>query len=105
MLVRVITSLVGVAAMIPILWFSDTYVFPAAMAFFCLIALYEVFSCIKLRGKLFITVPTYIIGIAIPFLCKYIGDIYKITAILCSAIFIYLIYLMFIMAMRKLRKI
>ena len=90
MLVRVITGLVGVAVMIPILWFSNTYVFPAALAFFSLIALYEVFSCIKLRGKLFITIPTYIIGIAIPFLCKYINDLHKIASVLCGSIFIYL---------------
>ena len=95
MLVRIITSLVGVAVMIPIMWFSNTYVFPLALAFFSLVALYEVFSCIKLRGKLFITIPTYIIGVAMPFLCKYIGDMYKIAAVLFGAIFAYMLYLMF----------
>ena len=95
MLVRVITSLIGVAVMTPIMWFSDTYVFPLALAFFSLMALIAVFSCIKLRGKLFITLPTYIIGVAMPFLCKYVGELYKISAILFGAIFIYLLYLMF----------
>ena len=95
MLVRIITSLVGVAVMIPILLFSDTYVFPATLSFFCLVALYEIFSCIKLKGKLFVTLPTYIIGIAIPFLCKYFNSFDKISSILFGAIFVYLMYLMF----------
>lgn len=95
MLVRVITGIVGVAFMIPIMWFSDTYVFTAALAFFTLVALYEIFSCIKLRGKLYITIPTYIIGIAMPFICKYVGDLNRIFAIACGAIFGYLVYIMF----------
>jgi len=93
MLVRIITSVVGVAVMIPIMWFSDTYVFPVALSALCVIALYEFFSCVKLKGKLFVTVPTYVLGAGMPFLCKYFGDFEKISSMICAIIFVYMIYL------------
>ena len=93
MLVRIITSIVGVAVLIPIMWFSDTYVFPAVLAIFGIIALYEVFSCIKLKGKPFITVPAYLLGAAIPFACKYFGEFDKVASSVCAGIFLYIAYL------------
>lgn len=98
MLSRIITSIIGIAVMIPIMFFSHTYVFPAVLAFFCLISLYEIFVCIKLKGKLFITLPTYAIGITFPFLCKYIvdtvGNADLLNGILCASVVIYLVYLL-----------
>ena len=95
MLTRIITSLVGVAIMTPIMWFSDTYVFSAVLAFFIAVALYEMFACLGLKNKPYLTGPAYLGGIAMPFVCKQAGNFYAISSIVCGVAFMYLIYIMF----------
>lgn len=95
MLTRIITSLIGVALMTPVMWFSDTYVFPIVLAFFIAVALYEIFACLNLKTKFYLTVPAYILGIAMPFICKYMREFNNFSSFVFAVIFIYLIYLLF----------
>ena len=96
MLVRIITSIIGVAILIPIMWFSDTYVFPIAISVFLCVALYEMFSCIGFKNKTAATFPAYLIGGSMPFLCKLAGDMEKISMLICFVMFAYLVYLLFL---------
>lgn len=95
MLIRLLTSFIGIAVMIPIMWFSNTYLFPAAVAFMIVIGLYEIFSCLGFNKKLYITIPAYLIGAIMPFVSKYLEEFDIISPIICLVFFLYLLYLMF----------
>ncbi len=68
MLKRTITAVVALAVFIPILYFSDTIVFPIAMSLLSLAAAYEMVSCVGLKKNYWISVPSYIVGLFLPLL-------------------------------------
>ncbi len=68
MLKRTITAVVALAVFIPILYFSDTIVFPLAMSVLSLAAAYEMVSCVGLKNNFWISVPAYLVGILLPLL-------------------------------------
>ncbi len=71
MLKRVITSIVAVIIFIPILVFSNTWVFPAAMSIATVIACYEMLSCIGQKKNLWLAIPICLIAAAFPSLTRY----------------------------------
>ena len=71
MLKRTISTIVGIAILLPILYFSDTFVFPVAVAFFIAVALFEIFGCVGQRKNILLTAPLYLFGIAAPFAVRY----------------------------------
>lgn len=71
MLKRIITSIVALCVLVPVLIFSHTVAFPIALAIVTTISLYEIFKCMGVVKKLFITVPFYVFGIAAPLLLRY----------------------------------
>lgn len=56
---RIITSVVALCVLIPVLIFSVTWLFPIAITVCCFIGLGEIFKCVGLSKKLWITVPIY----------------------------------------------
>ncbi len=66
MLVRIISSLVGCAIIIPVLVFSDTWAFPILMAAITFISVYEMLRCIGVHKRHYLTVPICIFGAAMP---------------------------------------
>lgn len=71
MLKRIITSIVAVCVLVPILIFSHTVIFPIALSLITIISLYEMFKCMGVVKRLYITLPLYIYGGAAPFLMRY----------------------------------
>ena len=70
MLKRTITALVGLAFVIPILYFSDTYAFVAFIALLSFLASYEMLGCIGQRNELALSIPFYLISVLIPMLSR-----------------------------------
>ena len=68
MLKRIITALVAVVVLVPILWFSNTVIFPVALAVVTLICLFEMFKCMGLNKNVALTFPVYLAAIVFPFL-------------------------------------
>jgi len=68
MLKRTITSVCAILIFIPICIFSDTIVFPIAMSLLSFAAVYEMLGCVGLAKKAAIAIPSYILGIILPFL-------------------------------------
>ena len=95
MLKRIITSLVACCVLFPALIFSDTIFFPICVAIVSLISLYEIFKCMGMEKKLYLSIPVYLFGIATPFLIRFklLGT--NMTYALIAFIFatIYIIYL------------
>ena len=97
MLKRTITAIVAVMILLPVLWFSDTYIFPAAISIALLISLYEMFACLGFKNKFEVTLPAFIVGGATPFIIKiYSGSINTVISALCALMILYILYLMMI---------
>ncbi len=101
MLVRIITSVVGVAVLIPVLYFSNTYLFVGAMALASVIGCFEMLRCIGLYKKYALSVPQYIIAALLPLLLRLGGgnDTWFRAAVFMHGV--YLLYLLTISVFSK----
>lgn len=70
MLKRIITALVALAVFIPVLIFSDTWVFPIAMAFGATVGCLEMVSCAGQKKNWWLSVPIAICAAAFPVLVR-----------------------------------
>ena len=95
MLKRIITSIVAICVLVPILVFSHTFIFPLAISIITFISLYEIFKCMGVEKKIFITLPLYIYGLVGPFLMRYnpLNDPMAFALISFMVGALYLIYL------------
>ncbi len=71
MLKRIITSLVAVAVFIPILVFSDTWIFPIAMSICAAVAIFEMLDCLGFKKNFFLTVPLCLLAFFMPIYMRY----------------------------------
>ncbi len=71
MLKRIITSIVALIVFIPILIFSDTWVFPAAMAICSFLGCYEMLSCVGKNKNLFLLIPISLMAVFFPLSVRY----------------------------------
>jgi phosphatidate cytidylyltransferase len=69
---RILTSIVAVCVLIPVLIFSNTVVFPIAIAIVAALCVYEMTKCVG-QTKLAVTLPLYVMAIAAPILVRYIS--------------------------------
>ncbi len=94
MLKRTITAAVALALFIPVLYFSHTVIFPAAMTFLAIIAVGEILGCIGAKEIRFL-VPSCLLAFCplLPYIARVTGkiDTYEIV---CAAVCIYLVYLL-----------
>ena len=93
MLKRILTSVVAVLILVPVLFLSDTVVFPIALAVVSLIALYELFKCTGTEKKWAVTVPLYLFSLIFPFVIRYTDDIADVALAVGIAAVAYVIYL------------
>lgn len=68
MLKRTITAICAIAIFIPICWFSDTFIWPVAMAILSLIASFEMLGCVRMRTAISVAVPSYLFALLLPLL-------------------------------------
>ena len=94
MLKRIITAVVAVIILLPVLWFSDTFIFPLAIALISCISLFEMFSCLGFKDKFAVTFPAYLMATAVPFIGKIAGNASTISPAIFAVLILYLSYLM-----------
>lgn len=96
MIKRIITSLAALCVLVPVLIFSDTVVFPIAVAIVSVISLFEMYRCIGNNKKLSLCVPLYIFALVFPFVMRYAesGEVRSVIAFVCGALI--LLYLFFL---------
>ena len=73
MLKRIITSIVAVCVLVPVLIFSETWVFPACVAFCAILGIYEMLGCIGQRKNLFLTLPLCVVAAFFPLYARYVS--------------------------------
>ena len=93
MLKRIITSLVAICVLVPVLFLSDTWVFPIATSIVSVICLFEMFKCMGLDKRLALTVPAYLIAILLPILQRLDIPGSKVIATATILGVVYLVYL------------
>ncbi len=73
MLKRIITSIVALCIFFPVIIFSDKkyYVFPIAIALVSVVGLYEMFKCMGMDKKVYLSIPVYLFAAASPILIAY----------------------------------
>ena len=101
MLKRIITGLVALCVLVPVLIFSDTVVFPIAVAVVSVISLFEMYRCIGKHKKHSICIPAYLFALAFPFVMRYAEreEIRSMVAFVFGVLF--LLYLFFVAVRSK----
>ena len=66
MLTRIITGAVSIGIFVPVCIFSDTMAFPIVIGLLCFIGVYEMAKCLGFDKNYFITIPMYIVALALP---------------------------------------
>ena len=96
MLKRIITAVVAIAVFLPVLYFSETIVFPIVMALLCGIGCFEMLRCTELIKKYALSVPVLGLSLALPLL-PYWLDSAKVEHICLMALIVLALYLFTIM--------
>lgn len=93
MIKRIVTSIVAFCVLLPILIFSETMVFPIAMAVCASIGCYEMFSCIGIKKKILLTFPVYAAAFCMPILKRLIptGEFIKLALCISGIIILYML--------------
>ncbi len=98
---RILTGIVMAVIGIPILIFSKYIIFPILLSLLALIAVFEMFRVLGLEKNYFLSVPAYLIAVALPIFSYYFarGEKAKIYGFILAAaavLFAYLIYTFFV---------
>ena len=100
MLKRIITAVVAIAVFLPVLYFSETIVFPIVMALLSLIGCFEMLRCTELFKKYALSVPVLGLSLALPLL-PYWYDSAKVEHVCLMALIVLALYLFTIMTFSR----
>lgn len=98
---RTITALLSLCVLIPVLIFSDTLVFPLALAICSIIAIFEIVNCVGLKHAYLVTWPLFVIGGATPFAVRYLKDFSEIRRLAWIAAIFCILYFLSILTFRS----
>ena len=94
---RIITSVVAILILLPVLIFADYPVLPAALSLVSLIAVFEMLRCIGLHRAWVISVPLYLLALALPICIRLLSraELVKVAfaAIVCLLFYFFAILL------------
>jgi phosphatidate cytidylyltransferase len=93
MLTRIITGICIIAALIPIIIFSNTWVLPIVMALVGVLCVYELSRCMGLQKRVGMLLPLYVFALGFPFLQRIFESITDVAIIAMMAVIFYVIYL------------
>ena len=100
MLKRIITAVVAIAIFLPVLYFSETIVFPIVMALLSLIGCFEMLRCTELIKKYALSVPVLGLSLALPLL-PYWYDSAKVEHVCLMALIVLALYLFTVMTFSR----
>lgn len=92
MLKRIITAIVAVIVLLPILWFSDTLLFPIVLSIATVMCLFEMFRCMGLYKKIALTLPAYMAACVFPILQRLMNDNGTVAMIAFMVAALYVVY-------------
>ena len=90
---RIITAVVLLCIFFPIIWFSDTIIFPIAAGIVALIGVYEYLKCIGYGKKPVVYIPACTASALLPFCAHYSnGVIYLLITVAICAIYMFYLF-------------
>ena len=95
MLKRIITAVVGTIIFLPVLYYSDTYLFVGAISVLSFVGCFELMRCIGVYKKYSIAIPQYVISAAMPFLIRLGGADFSWFK---AAVFIHVVFILYLLA-------
>ncbi len=90
---RVITALVALLVLTPWLIFSKTFMLEIFVSVLATVSAYEMLGCAGLHNKWAVSIPSYILTFAVPWLVRREFDI-PLFSMLGGILFVYMFYLM-----------
>lgn len=100
MMTRIITAVVGLLILSPFLLFSGTFIFEIFIILMAVIGIFEMFNCLKLNKKYYITIPAYLLAGIVPVLARNI-ETSLFFKLLFFLFFLYMFYLMVVSVFSK----
>ncbi len=97
MLKRIITSIIALCVLVPILIFSETWIFPAGISIVAFLGCYEMLSCIGKNKNFFLLIPISCAALLFPlsvryfYLTKLSFDI--LTKLVLGVVLLYALYI------------
>lgn len=100
---RIISAIVGIAIMIPALWFSDTWVLPILMSLITIVSVFEMLRCIGVHKKIYLTVPVLIFAGGTPLIARAFGldGSYNVVFVLLAGAVCFAFYILAISLFSK----
>lgn len=96
MVKRILTGVIALCVLVPILIFSDTVVFPIALALIAVICLFEMFQCTGTGKKVEVVLFPYLCAAVLPFCLRYLENRVHFALIAFMAAALYLLELFFV---------
>ena len=90
---RTLTAIVIILVTIPLCLLCETWIFAAAVALFTLIAMYELLGCVGVRKYKSVSVPAYLLAIAVPLGCRTFTYTPDAMAAVMAVLFFFWFYL------------
>ncbi|MBE6685652.1 MAG: CDP-archaeol synthase [Ruminococcaceae bacterium] len=94
MLTRTISGAVMVALLIPCFIFSHLILLEVIFALLCLAACYEMLGCLGKGNAWFISIPTYVIALGLPFFVRQIDTGIPISELILVVFIVYMFYVL-----------
>ena len=101
MLVRIITSLVALCVLIPVLFLSNTWVLPIAVAIACAIATGEALNCIGSLKKPIVSILFILSAAFAPFAVRLTASLGEYCLIMIGLVLAIVLYLMAVLVFSK----
>ena len=94
---RIITAIVAILIFAPICIFSEYIIYPIAMSILAAVGVFEIAKCIGFHKKLVLTIPAYIVALALPILRFFLSNKSKPNSVFMlyamASVFVLLVFL------------
>lgn len=94
MLTRIITGFFLVLVAVPIVIFSDTLALEVAASALSGIAVFEMMRCLRLHKNYYLSVPSYIMAVAIPATVRILSDFESAELALLAVVYLYALFVL-----------
>ncbi len=91
---RLITAFLGLAILLPILYFSDTWLFVGAASLMAFIGMFEMMRCLGVHRNLAVTWPLYGMAVGLPIAARLLGRVNSFGSLTLYVLMAYFFYLM-----------
>lgn len=91
---RLITAFLGLAVLLPLLFFSDTWLFVAAAALFSGIGMFEMMRCLGVHRNIAAVWPLYGLAVGLPVAARLLGRLNSFGSLTLYLLMAYFFYLM-----------